>query len=93
MEVLAFVLRDTRESSKHGFAKASWKLKERARNVLKEQSYRVIIRHANGAEEIFEKERNQGGGDVVIECAWCVDPRPHSIRYPLNSAQFCSARL
>ena len=79
VEVLAFVLRDMRESSKHGLCKGLWKLKERAKNVFRERSDRVIVRHANDAEETFEKKRNQDGGDLVFECAWYVDLPPNSI--------------
>ena len=91
VEVTAIVLRDTRESTKHGLAKASWKLKEQAKNILK-KSDRVIIEHANGAEETFEKERNQSEGDVVIGCAWCVGSLPRSICRLLKPTQFYSTR-
>ena len=92
VEVTSFVLRDMRELSKRGLAKASWKLKERAKGVLKEQRDRVIIKHANGAEETFEKERNRSEEDVVIGCAWCVNSLPRSIYCLLKPMQFYSTR-
>ena len=95
MEVTAIVLRATRDLSRHGLAKASWKLKERAKSALTERKDRIIIRHANDAEEVFEGTRNRAEEDTytLIDCTWYVDFPPRLTCYLLKPTQFRSARV
>ena len=77
VEVTAVTVRDTRGLSKHGISKALWKSKERVKSVFVEEKVKVIIKHANGAEEVLEKEMNHDEEEVVINYTWYADSFPH----------------
>ena len=77
VKVTAITLRNTRQLPKHELVKVLSKSKERVKDVFVQAKVRVIIKHANGAEEVLEKETNHDEEEVVIIYTWYAGSFPH----------------